>query len=156
MVRNIPRTQQKLARLYRVLGKECADAWILGRIYVAVFQAVLLYGLEESVMTPHIGRLLGGLHHRVDCILTEQKHQRGRDKRWVYLLLTEAMGEAGLHEVEKYVSLCQNTVAQFISNRPIMELCLAAERHLGSPVANWWWEKEGLDLEEMPTEAWET
>ena len=59
------------------------------------------------------------------------------------------MTETGLQEVETYVSCRQNTVAQYIVTRPIIYLCLAAKHKLGPRVAMWWWEQEGLDLEEM-------
>ena len=52
-----------------------------------------------------------------------------REERQVGLIpLEDVMAEAGLKEVETYISCCQNTVAQFIAIRPIMNLCLAAER----------------------------
>ena len=69
VVRNLLRAQQKWALLSRVLGREGADARTLGRIYVVVVQVVLMYGSEMWVMTPHIGRVLGRFHHRVDCSL---------------------------------------------------------------------------------------
>ena len=46
--------------------REGADTCDLGRIYVVVVQAVILYGLETWVVTPQIGRVWGGLHHKVD------------------------------------------------------------------------------------------
>ena len=39
------------------------------------------------------------------------------------------------------------------TNRPIMDLCLAAKRRPGPRVKMRWWEQEGLDLEGMRTEA---
>ena len=57
------------------------------------------------------------------------------------------MSEAGFQEVETYVSCRQNTVAQYISTRSIMDLCLAAKRGPGIRVEMQWWEQEGLDLE---------
>ena len=36
-----------------------------------------------------------------------------------------------------------------------MGLCMEAERRPGSQVANWWWEKEGMELEGMQMEEWE-
>ena len=48
-----------------MLSREGADSGTLGIIYVAVVQAVLLYRLEMWVMTPHIGRVLVGLIHRL-------------------------------------------------------------------------------------------
>ena len=53
--------------------------------------------------------------------------------------------------METYASHHQNTVAQFIATRPIMDLCMAAERRPESRVANRWWEKDGLYLEGMRT-----
>ena len=51
------------------------------------------------------------------------------------------MAEAGFKEVETYVSRRQNTVAQFIATRPIIELCLEMEWRSGSRVTNQWWDK---------------
>ena len=36
-----------------------------------------------------------------------------------------------------------------------MDLCLAAERLLGTQVDKWWWEQGGLELEGMRTAVWE-
>ena len=62
----------------------------------------------------------------------------------------EAMAEAGLQEVETYVSRHQNTFAQLITTRTIMDLCLVSERCLGLKLANQFWEDE-----RMRTSAWE-
>ena len=99
---------------------------------------ILLYGLETWVMTPLIGRVLVRFHHRVARMLMGRQPWRGRYGRWVYPPLSEAMEEVLLQEVEAYISLCQNTVSQFIATRPIMDLCLAAERRPGSRVAKRW------------------
>ena len=65
------------------------------------------------------------------------------------------MVEAGLQEVETYVSRSQNKVAQYIATKPITELYLAAKRRPGTRVSMWWWEQEGLDLEGMRMAAQE-
>ena len=61
--------------------------------------------------------------------------------------------EAGLQEVDTYIYRRQNTVAQYIATRPIIDLCLAEKRRLGPRVSMWLWEHEGLDLEGMRIEA---
>ena len=132
-----------------MLGREGADGRTLGRIYVEVVQDVLLYGSETWVMTLRIGRLLVGFHHRVYRKMTRHKPRIGRYGEWMYPPPEEAMVEAGLHEVETYVSHHQSTFTQFIATRPIMDLCLAAERRTGSWVAKRWWQQDGLDLEGM-------
>ena len=83
-------------------------------------------------------RVLGGFHHRVAHRLTGQKPQKVCYGGWVYLILEDAMAEAGLQEVETYVSRRQNTVAQYIVNRPIMDLCLVAKWMPGPRVAMRW------------------
>ena len=65
------------------------------------------------------------------------------------------MVEVGLQEVETYVSLRQNTMAQYIATRPIVDMCLAAKRRPGPRVLIWWWELEGMDLAGMWTAAQE-
>ena len=40
----------------------------------------------------------------------------------------------------------QNTVAQYIATRPILDLCKAAERKRGARVGMRWWEQAGLEL----------
>ena len=116
------------------------DAWTLVQIYSAVVQSVLLYGSDIWVMTPRIRRLLGGFHHRVARRLTGRKYQISKNGVWVYPPLEDAMEEAGLQEVETYVSCCQIMVAQFIATRLIMDLYLADEQRPGTRVSKRLWE----------------
>ena len=91
-----------------MLIREVAYDWTLEKFYVAVIQEVLLYGSDTWVLTPRIGRLMGRFHHRVARGLMGRQPQIGRDGGWVYHLLAGAMLEAGLHEVETYVSRLHN------------------------------------------------
>ena len=52
-----------------------------------------------------------------------------------------------MEEVETYVTLVQNTVAQFIATILVMDMCLASEQLPGARVSQRWWEQESLDLE---------
>ena len=54
---------------------------------------------------------------------------------WIYPLLEDMMTDLGLQEVETYVSHIQNTAAQFIATRPIMDLYLAAEQRPGPRIS---------------------
>ena len=54
--------------------------------------------------------------------------------------MEDAMAKVKFQEVETYVSHLQNTVVQFIATMPVMKLCLALERRLGSRVTKRWWE----------------
>ena len=61
------------------------------------------------------------------------------------------MAEAGLQEVETYVSRRQNTVAQYIATKPIVDLCLAVDRRPVTKLSKLWWYQEGLGLVRMRT-----
>ena len=146
VVHNLRSTHNKLAQMSSLLTREGADAPLYGRVYVEVVQAVMLYRSDTWVMTPHIGRSLGGSHHRVDRRLMGRQPWRGWYSGWMYPPLESTMAETLLLEVETYFSRLQTTVAQFIVTRTIMYLCLVVERRTGSRLANWWYEQEGLDL----------
>ena len=56
------------------------------------------------------------------------------------------MGGAGSDEMGAYVLKRQNTVAQYIATRPIMNLYEETVHKSGAWVDRRWWEQEGLDL----------
>ena len=51
--RNLRRAQGKWGRLENILGREGADKRMEGRIYVAVVQAVILFGYETWLLDSH-------------------------------------------------------------------------------------------------------
>ena len=59
------------------------------------------------------------------------------------------MEEAGLQEVDTYITFLQNTVTHCIATGTAVDLCLVAEQYLGTSVSNRWWEQEYLYLEVM-------
>ena len=52
-----------------------------------------------------------------------------------------------MQEIETYAARNQNTAAQYIATRPIMDLYLEVGRHPGSRVLKRWWYQESIDLE---------
>ena len=92
------------------MSREGEDPWTLGQIYLVVVQSFMLCGLETWVLTQRMKRVLGGLHYRVARRLTGRQPRRGQERVWVYPPLEDEMEEAGLQEVETYVSRCHNTV----------------------------------------------
>ena len=138
VVRNLWHARQNWAWLTQILSREGADARTLRQIYLTVVQLVLLYRSDSLVLTLCMKIVLGIFHHRVAHRLTGRKPKRGRGGGWIYPPLDDAMAEAGLQEVETYVSRCHNTVAQYILTRPIIDLYLAAKRRMGPRVARRW------------------
>ena len=57
------------------------------------------------------------------------------------------MKEAGLTDVQTSINRRQNTVAQYIDTRPILDLCEGATQREGVWVTLRWWDQTGIDCE---------
>ena len=62
------------------------------------------------------------------------------DATWVYPPIGVALVMVGLDEIGVYIARCQNTVAQYITTRPIMDFCLVAEQRWVIRLLWRWWE----------------
>ena len=111
MVHNPRKVRKKREKLSWVLVRDGEDEWVLGLFYIELVHEVLLYGSDMWVISPRIVRKMGGFHHKVVRRLTRRQPRRKMDGTWVHLPLEEAMSEAGIHEVENYVTRHRNTVA---------------------------------------------
>ena len=98
------------------------------------------------MLTPHIGRDLGGFHHRVLCRITGRQSHRQVDGSWDYPPLETLMQEAGFEDMVEYVLKRKNKVSQYIATRPILDLCEETVRMPVTWVEKSWREQEGLDL----------
>ena len=57
------------------------------------------------------------------------------------------MREAGLTEIRKSIANRQNTVAQYIATRPLLDLCEGARVREGTRVPMRWWNQTDIDWE---------
>ena len=64
----------------------------------------------------------------------------------MYLPIGAALAMVGLYYIGVYISRRHNTVPQYISTRPIMDLCLAAEQKPLMRLFRRWWEQLNLDI----------
>ena len=55
------------------------------------------------------------------------------------------MKEVGVVRIKTSILRRQNTDAQFIATRPILDLCEVTERRPGARVPRRWWEQTGID-----------
>ena len=106
--------------------------------YTAVTQQVLLFGAETWVLTRKMELALDAFQGRVARKLTGRQPRRGRDEQWFYQSLAGAMKEAGIVRIRTSILWRQNTVAQFITTRPILGLCEEAVRRPGARLPKRW------------------
>ena len=120
---NIQKAQRIWGRLAKILGREGAKPKVSLTFYIAVTQQVLLFGAETWVLTAKTEKALDAFQGRVERKLTGRQSRRGRNGRWYYPSLVGAMKEAGIVRIRTSILRRQNTVAQFIATRPILDLC---------------------------------
>ena len=83
-------------------------------------------------------RALESFQHRVARRITGKQPWRRVDGIWEYPPLAEALGGAGFEGIRKLVTRRQNTVAQYIATRTIMDLCERATWSTGVRVSQQW------------------
>ena len=127
-----------------------------GNFFKAVVQQVLLFGAETWVVSPMTERALSAFIHGAARRLTGRQPRRGRDGKWHYPSLEGAMKEAELTDVHTSIQRRQNTVAQYIAMRPLLDLCEGARQREGARVTLRWWEQSGIDREKAKAKETET
>jgi hypothetical protein len=129
-----------------VLQAENASPRTSGVFYKATVQAVLLYGSVMWSLSPSSVKCLVGFHICAAWRMTSNRPKQNVDGSWTYPCLADALNAAGLKTITHYMEVHQQTVANFIVNQPIYELCVGAMRKRGLPVQPFWWDQP-IDLD---------
>ena len=66
------------------------------------------------------------------------------------------MREAGLTDIRKSIANRQNTAAQYIATRPLLDLCEGARAREGAKVPMRWWNQADIDWETEKSKGVET
>ena len=77
---------------------------------------------------------------------------RGTDGTWFYPLSKDVLEAAGLHTIKQYINVHRQTIASFIVNRPIFDMCQrGSKKHSSSP--SQFWCEQTFNLEEARASA---
>ena len=69
---------------------------MVGRFYVAVVQAVILFGYKTWVLTPQLEKSLEGFHHQAERRMEGMGPKLQQGGTWVYPPIGEALAMVGL------------------------------------------------------------
>ena len=94
-----------------------------------------------------VERALSGFLHGAARRLTGRQARRAKNGDWYYPSLEGAMREAGMTDIRKLIANRQNTVAQYIATRPLLDLCEGARAREGAKVPMRWWDQADIDWE---------
>ena len=144
---DLEKARRSWGRLQRILRREGATPRISESLYKAVVQQVMLFGAETWVVTPKMERALSGFLHGAVRRLTGRQVRREKNGDWYYPSLVGVMREAGLADIRKSIANRQNTVAQYIATRPLLDLCEGVRAREGAKVPMRWWDQADIDWE---------
>jgi hypothetical protein len=71
---NMKKARKRWARVSRLLVREGATAKMMGKIYLAIVQSVVLYGSETWVLSERMRRMLEGFHNRCARQMTRKEN----------------------------------------------------------------------------------
>ena len=104
---------------------------VCGMFYCATVQLILLYGSETWTVAPADLAMMEGFHvHAARRMAGMVPCNRGDE--WIYPKSRRVLATVGLRPVEHYIGVRRNTIARWISHRPIFDLCKGVERRRGS------------------------
>ena len=111
VVGNLRKARRSWGRLSRVLSREGAEPRVSRAFYIAMTQAVFLFGSETWVLTARMDKALDSFQSRVARKITGRQLRRGKDGSWFYPSLAGAMKETGMIRIRTSILRRQNTVA---------------------------------------------
>jgi hypothetical protein len=88
---------------------------------------------------------LEGFHICAAWRMSDKQPERNEDGSWTYPRSEDVPKAVGSKSIARYVDVQCQTVANYIVNRPIHELCVGAVRKRGLPVQPFWWDQP-MDL----------
>ena len=95
---------------------------------------------ETWVLTPRMERALDSFMHRSARRITGIQPQRGWGSKWYYPSLAGAMTEAGFTTIRKSITNRQNTAAQYIAMRPLLDLYEEVKQRGRARISRRWWD----------------
>jgi Reverse transcriptase (RNA-dependent DNA polymerase) len=136
---NLNKAKQQWGRLSRVLASVKGKPKTMAKFYMAIIQAVLLFGSETWALTKEMEGRLDAFHHRCARHLTQRHIRQKPDGTWDYPRSSEVLEEAGLKTIKEYIGSRKRNLMEFVSTREIYRQCTES-KPLASDVNHkvWW------------------
>ena len=121
----------------------------MGKFYLAVVQAVLLYGSESWAINEKDWKRLRSFHNRSIRHITGE-HIRKVGDRWEYPDQVELQKKCGLFSIETYVERQRGTLWAYFGEhrKELLEEAMGTERHSRDINKIMWWNQRYIDSKE--------
>jgi hypothetical protein len=125
-----------------VLRRENAPPRTSAKFYQAIVQFILLYGSKTWVLSKAVMARLEGFHIcAAYWMAKEHVPCRGPHRQWVHPSSNKVLKECGMHTIQHYIDVRQQTIAQYVVDHSIFAECREADQRRGLVTRQWWWEQ---------------
>jgi len=142
---NLAKARSRWGRMVRVLSAENATPKVMARFYLTIVQAVLLYGSETWVLSPHDLQRLESFHRRCARHLAHMPIRRKSDGTWIHPATTEVLERCHLSPIKTYIAKRKTTLLNNYArdHSPLYRECRQrATVYPPSRAQLFWWNSE--------------
>jgi hypothetical protein len=100
---NINKSRSRWGRCGRILSSVHSTPKVMAGFYLAVVQAILLYGSETWVLSPKSRQRLEAFHHRCARHMAHQHIRRLPNNTWIYPSSIDILNICGLLPISVYI-----------------------------------------------------
>ena len=146
----IKKARGRWVGIARVLKREGANARVMGRFYLAVVQALLLYGSESWAIKRRDMKKLERFHLRAIRHMTGEHIWCGVDG-WEYPNHEGLMEKCGVFPMETYIERRRGTLWRYLlrNRRDLMEKAKGCKLHSKDARKILWWDQGYLTKKDM-------
>jgi hypothetical protein len=127
-------------RISRILNHDGIRAYTMARFYLAIVQAVLLYGAETWVISKRDLRRLESFHARCARHMAHMHIHCLPSGDWVYPETQDVLAACGLSPLSTYIAKRKTTLLHYAKEHsPVYQACLCSPK-VASPAHRlvWW------------------
>ena len=123
----------------------------IAKFYMAVVQAVLLYGSDSWVISDRNWSKLRAFHHKALRYTTNEHIKKTQDGKFEYPCHEDLQWKCGLFSIETYIQRRRGTLHKYLEeNRgELMEEARQTTKPARNANKKLWWEQSYITKEEM-------
>ena len=151
----IKKARSRWYGIAKVLKREGANAKCMAKFYLAVVQALLLYGAESWTISKRNLKKLESFHMRAIRHMTGS-HIRCVNDEWEYPNHERLLKKCGLFPIETYIERRRGTLWKYLREhrKELMEEAEGVKGHCKNVMKVLWWKQKYLEKIEMKTNFW--
>ena len=147
---NIKRARSRWNSLVNILKREGADAKCMGRFYLVIVQAVLLYGADSwSISSRNMGKLRSFHNRTVRCITGDHIVKNG--DTWTYPNHNKLLKKAKLLPISTYIDRRRGTLRKYLelNRNDLLATAMRTKPHCYDANKILWWKQQWIEKGEM-------